>query len=114
LVRAFDTGHAASLDIAVALLTKAISMAPADAYLWTALSWTQLALENPDKALDALERSWSLAPHNVALAGERLLIAQALGLPAAGTADHRLAADWTIAERFGRVDPSALILNPEP
>lgn len=114
LARAFDTRDAASAEKASALLEQAISVAPADAYLWTALAWTRLALERPEEALDALDQSWRLAPHNVTLGGERVLVAQALGLFDTASADHRLLADWAVLAQYGRLDPASLILTPTP
>lgn len=68
------------VDAAQDLALRAVSGAPSDAFAWSLLAWAELLRGEDDCALRALERSWTLAPINTALASDRVLVADSLGL----------------------------------
>lgn len=70
------------LDQASELARLAVQNSPSDAFGWTLLSWAEMLRGEDDAAQEALSRSWALAPHSTALASDRLILAEALGLVA--------------------------------
>lgn len=57
-----------------------LRMSPANPFGWSLLGWSEALLENDAEAQAALLRSWNTAPKSGALALDRLLLAEALGL----------------------------------
>jgi len=72
----------ALLDAALEAATRSVAAAPADASAWLLLAWTQSLLGEEAAAMDALARSWQLAPNSLALALDRVVIAETLALGA--------------------------------
>lgn len=70
------------MDQARELARSAVEDAPSDAFAWTLLSWAEMLRGEDEAAAEALNRSWALAPYNTALASDRLILAEALGLVA--------------------------------
>ena len=66
---------------AVALMEESLSLNPGNAHGWVVMAWAQLYSGNDTGALDALQASWALAPHNYSLAPERLDLTLALFPP---------------------------------
>lgn len=64
-----------------------VQAGPADASSWLILSWAELLMENDRAAREALMRSWALAPNSLALASDRLILAETLGLLAGAEVD---------------------------
>lgn len=59
---------------------QAVEAGPADPSSWLLLAWGEMLLGNDGRAREALMRSWQLAPQSLALASDRLLLTEALGL----------------------------------
>jgi len=96
LIRAADEDAAgdalATARVARDAARASVEAGPADPSAWLLLSWSQMLLGNDTAALQALERSWSLAPQSLALASDRLLLAETLGLLNASDVDPALLA----------------------
>ena len=69
-----------AVNRARATATRSVRAAPADASAWVLLGWAEMLDGNDSAATDALVRSWSLAPNSLALASDRILLADALGM----------------------------------
>ena len=54
------------------LFRASLDRAPGDAVTWSLLAWSEAFLADEAAAIQAQERSWELAPHNLHLAHERL------------------------------------------
>jgi hypothetical protein len=70
---------------------RSVQLAPADPYGWLLVAWGETILGNDGVARAALERSWSLAPRSLALAQDRLFVAEALGMAASGLEEPAVA-----------------------
>lgn len=92
-----ETGSSvASLEVgiaragtAIALLQESLSMDPGNAGAWTVLAWGHLMSGKTGPAMDALSRSWQLAPYNIALAEERLALGLTLLNPTIAPSDAK-------------------------
>lgn len=73
-----DTGDADAAARARALFEASLAEAPADAYAWSMLAWSERLLGNVEAALRAQRHSWRLAPHHATLARDRLALAASL------------------------------------
>lgn len=70
---------------------EALDLAPEDAFAWLHLAWADYMLADDAGAREALARSWQSAPEEGALAFDRLLLAEALGLTAQRTQSDAVA-----------------------
>jgi len=99
---------AALAQAASAVQAEALSLAPADPHLWAGASWSALAEGDDANALRALQNSWRFAPYSRDLAGERLLLAEMLGLYG-DAPDSRVAADLATLDRYVPIEAEALL-----
>lgn len=93
LVAAAVDGNEQRLVAARLAALDSLRQAPANPFGWSLLGWSEAVLGNDDAARAALVLSWQYAPESGALAIDRLLLAEALGLTqaAAQTPEIRLA-----------------------
>lgn len=59
-------------------LEDALHRDPANAHAWAALGWSHIRQGDTDLAIVALQNSWNLAPHNRALADNRINLVSVL------------------------------------
>jgi len=81
------------------LARRSVALAPAGPYAWLAVAWGEMLLENRGAATAALERSWLLAPNNLALATNRLYVVEGLDL-AGGAGEGRELTRRILADVF--------------
>lgn len=85
-----------------------LSLAPADAYLWTGLAWAEAMENGPELSARALRRSFALAPYSAELGPERLIILESLmqnGSPSPVVDPGLLCEYLQLAGRWYTVDP---------
>lgn len=84
---AATTGDAAARRKTRDLAWRSVMRAPSDPAAWQLVSWGEMLLGNDAAARRALLRSWQIAPNAAALAGDRIVLAEILGLAENGTGD---------------------------
>lgn len=94
-----DAGDENAL-VSVELALAGVEAAPADAYAWTLLAAAAASNGLLDVARTALARSRDLAPHNLALAFERITLASIHETPISDDVRAGLARDVTVARRY--------------
>lgn len=79
-----EDARTAMVEAAREAASRSVAEAPADASSWVLLAWAEALLGNDPAATLALARSWELAPNSLALAFDRVVLAETLAVLDAG------------------------------
>jgi hypothetical protein len=96
-----------------AMLRRSLERAPANAFSWTLLAWSELALEDAEAARAALSASWRTAPYSADLSISRLMLATSLALQDDAEARPAILRDLEVGKRKNKA-AYASVLESRP